>query len=58
MRIEDLKLKAQEEAELHKQREELRKLIQIETEKIFDLREKFDGLIQLFIQIHRDDAHE
>jgi hypothetical protein len=43
---------------LHKQREELRKLIQIETEKIFDLREKFDGLIQLFIQIHREDAHE
>jgi len=43
---------------LLKQREELRKLIQSETEKIFDLREKLDGLIQLFIQINREDNHE
>ena len=43
---------------LLKQREELRELIQRETEKVFDLREKLEGLIQLFIQTHRKDNHE
>ena len=38
---------------LNEQRDELRKLIQVETEKILVLRNQIEGLVQLFLDIHR-----
>ena len=45
-------------AHLNHQREEIRRLIKGEAEKVFDLREKIEGLIQLYIQIHSETDHE
>jgi len=50
---DDEKLKAH----LNSQREELQGLIKRETEKVFDLREKIEGLLQLYLQIRAEDDH-
>jgi len=46
------------QAHLNSQREELQRLIKGETEKVFDLREKIEGLIQLYLQIQSENDHE
>lgn len=38
---------------LHQQRDEIRDLIQVETEKIFTLRKLIMELVQLFLELHR-----
>ena len=43
---------------LNEQRDEIRRLIQVETEKIFELREKIRDLVQLYLELNKESNDE